>query len=49
MNFANECITTFRHLELADQSLSKEIEYMIATVRNYYDWQFVSAEWVNLF
>ncbi len=49
VNFASECITAFRHLEAGEDSLSKEIQYMVSTVRDYYKWEFVSEEWMNLF
>lgn len=49
VNFANECITTFRHLEQSDPSLTAEIQYMITSVRDYYSWRYVSEDWLGLF
>ena len=49
VNFANECITTFRQLESNDEAITHEIQYMVTSVRNYYSWQYVSDEWIDLF
>jgi glycosyltransferase involved in cell wall biosynthesis len=49
VNYANEVITTFRHLEANDKSLGAEIEAMITYTRNYYNWNYISEEWLDLF
>lgn len=49
VNFANECITTFRNLEQGEPSLTNEIQYMVSATRDYYSWKYVADDWIGLF